>query len=208
MTTTRSTVSAASRPSAVRREVPAGRRRGWWGMVLTLGTDLALFACLIASYFYLRFVTSPVWPPDGISEPKLAKPWIMTAILLGSSIPLVVADLGIKSGRRGRLLLWGSVTVLMGLAFLVLQVTEYLEKIKEFDPTTNAYGSMFFAITGFHGLHVAIAVLMLSYVLVAAATGRITQSHHTLVRVVGLYWHTVGAVWIAIFGSLYLAVHL
>jgi cytochrome c oxidase subunit 3 len=206
---TTSATAAAIRPSALIREVPAGRRPGWWGMVLALTADVAAFASLIASYFYVRFVTSDLWPPDGISEPKLLKAWIMTALLVGSSGPLVWADLGIKKGRRGRLLVGGTLTLLMGLAFLYVQSSEYSEKLtKEFRPGTNAYGSLFFVITGFHGLHVIVGCLVMLLILIAAAFGKISRTHHALVRIAGLYWHTVGGVWVLIFGSLYLAAQL
>jgi cytochrome c oxidase subunit 3 len=203
-------LSAATRPSALAREVPAGRRPGWWGMVLTLVTDVAAFAALLAAYFYLRFVTAgDDWPPGAIAEPKLLKAWIMTALLITSSAPLFFADFGIKKGRRGRLLVGVGLAFLLGAAFLVVQGLEYHEKLtKEFTPGTNAYGSMFFVITGFHGLHVVIGLVMLLLILVAGASGRITQKHHALVRISGLYWHTVGAVWVFIFASLYLAAQL
>jgi heme/copper-type cytochrome/quinol oxidase subunit 3 len=204
------TAEAATRPRAVVREVPAGRRPGWWGMVLALVTDVAAFAALLASYFYLRFVTAgDNWPPGEIPEPKLLKAWIMTALLITSSAPLFVADFGIKKGRRGRLLAGVSVTVLLGAAFLVVQGLEYHEKLtKEFTPQTNAYGSLFFVITGFHGLHVIVGLLALLVLLVGGLSGRITAKHHAIVRITGLYWHTVGAVWVFIFGSLYLAAQL
>lgn len=204
-----STAEAATRPSALIREVPAGRRPGWWGMVLVLTADVAAFASLIASYFYVRFVTSTAWPPDGIAEPKLLKAWIMTALLVTSSAPLVWADLGIKKGRRGRLLAGGGLTLLMGLAFLYVQYSEYTEKLtKEFRPQTDAYGSLFFVITGFHGLHVILGCLIMGLILGAAALGKVSRTHHALVRVAALYWHTVGAVWVFIFASLYLAAQL
>lgn len=202
-------VEAATRPSALAREVPAGRRPGWWGMVLTLVADVAAFASLIASYFYTRFVTSTNWPPTGIEEPKLLKAWIMTALLVLSSAPLVYADLGIKKGSRTRLLTGGTLTLLMGLGFLYVQYSEYIEKMTtEFTGRTNAYGSLFFVITGFHGLHVILGCLAMFVVLTAAAAKKITKSHHALVRITALYWHTVGGVWVLIFLSLYLAAQL
>lgn len=206
---TATAAEASTRPSALAREVPAGRRPGWWGIVLTLVADVASFASLIASYFYTRFVTATNWPPDGISEPKLLKAWIMTALLVLSSAPLVYADLGIKKGHRGRLLAGGGLTLAMGVAFLYVQSSEYIEKLtKEFTPKTDAYGSLFFVITGYHGIHVLLGCLAMTVVLIAAATKRITKSHHALVRITALYWHTVGGVWVLIFLSLYLAAQL
>lgn len=195
-------------PSAVAREVPAGRRPGWWGTVLFLLTDVAVFAALLASYFYLRFVASPDWPPQGIEIPKLLKPAILTALLVPSSLPLIWADLGIKKGNRRRLIAGLVMTILLGAAFLVVQYTEYQEKLREYRPSTNAYGSLFYVITGWHGIHVAVGLVALLFVLMAAVTGRITRSHHARVRNVALFWHTVDAVWIAIALTVYVSPRL
>jgi cytochrome c oxidase subunit 3/cytochrome c oxidase subunit I+III len=208
MTSAQIATGAATRPAALAREVPAGRRPAWWGMVLFLVTDLAVFAGALASWFYLRFTAAAAWPPAGISEPKLVRPAVMTVVLLASSAPMVWADLGIKKGDRRRLITGILGTVLLGGGFLALQATEYSEKLKEFGPSQGAYGSMFYAITSFHALHVLLGIVALLFVATAAASGRITTSHHIRVRVVSLYWHTVDAVWVAILLSLYLSPHL
>jgi len=203
-----SVAEAVTRPGAAAREVPAGRRPGWWGTVLFLLTDVAVFAAMLASYFYLRFAANSEWPPAGIEVPKLLKPAILTVLLVPSSIPLIWADLGIKKGQRGRLIAGVSLTFLMGAAFLGVQYTEYAEKLKEYGPSSNAYGSLFYLITGWHGFHVLVGLLGLAFVLAAAISGRITKHHHARVRMIALFWHTVDAVWIAIVATVYLSPHL
>ncbi len=95
-------------------------------------------------------------------------------------------------------------TMVLGGAFLVLQGLEYSEKLATFTWTTNAYGSFFFTITGFHGFHVAVGLVMLGYTEVAALRGKFTRGRHERVRMVSVYWHFVDVVWVAVLTSLYL----
>ena len=199
---------AADRPAALAREFPAGRRPGWWGMVLALASDVSLFASLLAAYYYVRFVTSPIWPPAGDPLPKLAKASIMTGLLVVSVLPMAVADLGLKWGSRARLVLGGLVTALLGAAFVVLETFEWADELKGSWPTKNAYGSLFYAITGFHWVHVALGVLALLMFLVAAPAGRMHRGHHVVIRLFALYWYTSIVVWVLIYAALYWSVRL
>ena len=206
-----SVASAARRatpPEQLAREQPAGRPTAWWGMVLFVTTEATLFAALFASYFYLRFRSAPQWPPGGIRAPQLRLPLIMTVLLVSSSAPMWWADHGIRQGRSGRLKLGLAVTFALGATFLALQGHEYQTKLAEFTPRTNAYGSLFFGITGFHGAHVLLGLLMNAFVQVAAWRGRFTAERCLHVQLAALYWHFVDAVWIVILASLYLGPHL
>ena len=195
-------------PEALTREVPAGRQTGWWGMVLFITTEAAVFASLVASYFYLRFRATPEWPLGGIEQPTLRLPLIMSVILLSSSLPMHWADRGIRQGRVGRLRAGLAATFVLGAAFLALQGIEYAEKLREFTPRTNVYGSLFYAITGFHGLHVLVGLLMNLFIQVRAWLGHFGPDRHLHVAGVALYWHFVDAVWVVILLSLYLSPHL
>ena len=185
-----------------------GRSTGYWGMVILIFTEATLFAILLTSYWYLRFQHGPVWPPDGIKKPDLFLVSIMTPILLLSSGPMHWAELGAKRGRSWQLRLGLVLTLAMGGTFLGLQVVEYLQKVKEFTPRTNAYGSLFFTITGFHGLHVAVGLLMNLWLQWNAGRGRFSAERHLAVQNVTLYWHFVDAVWVFILVSIYLSPHL
>jgi cytochrome c oxidase subunit III len=199
---------AAPTAEEVADEAPAGRPTGWWGMVMFITTEATLFAALIASYFYLRFKSTPEWPPGGITAPELGLPLVMSAILLSSSLPMAWADRGIREGRVGRLRLGLALTFVLGATFLGLQGYEYVTKLEEFTPTTNVYGSLFYAITGFHGSHVMVGLLLILFVQVRAWLGHFSRARHLHVQTTAMYWHFVDAVWVIIMLSLYIGPHL
>jgi heme/copper-type cytochrome/quinol oxidase subunit 3 len=187
--------------------VEKGRAPGWWGMVMLIFTEATLFAILLTSYFYLRFQSGPVWPPDGIRKPDLGLILVMTPILLGSSLPVHWAGVGIRKGRQWQLRLGLLLTTLMGGTFLGLQAVEYATKLKEFTPRTDVYGSLFYTITGFHGAHVAVGLLLLIWLQVKAWRGGFTPDRRLAVEVITMYWHFVDAVWVFILTALYLSPH-
>jgi cytochrome c oxidase subunit III len=202
-------LAAATGAEALSTELPVGRSTGWWGMVMFVATEATLFACLLGSYFYLRFQYGPQWPPDGIEAPNLLKPLVMTAVLLPSSLPVVWAEYGMRRGQRWRLYCGLGATLVLGATFLALQATEYAEKLKNFTMTTDAYGSLFYVITGFHGLHVLVGLAMVSWLLAAAfQRGNFGAHRQERVRNVGIYWHFVDAVWAAILFTIYLSPRL
>jgi heme/copper-type cytochrome/quinol oxidase subunit 3 len=178
---------------------------GWWGMVWLIATEAMLFGALIASYFYLRFKTGVQWPPGEITKPTLELPLVMSAILWSSSIPVHMAERGIKRGNVRTLRVGLGIGFVLGAAFLGLQSVEYAEKLREFTPTTNAYGSLFFTITGFHGLHVLIGLHFNLWTQVRAWRGAFTQHRHVTVQNFTLYWHFVDAVWVFILATIYLS---
>jgi heme/copper-type cytochrome/quinol oxidase subunit 3 len=188
--------------------VTGPRSFSWWGMVLFICTEATLFGLLIASYFYLRFRAGPVWPPDGIPMPKLGTVLVMTPILLGSSIPVHLADRAVRKGhmlraRFGFLLGW-----LMGTTFLAIQlVKEYPETLKIFTPRTDVYGSLFFSLTGLHGIHVLVGLLMGLWVQVRLWKGAFDAERHVSVQNFSMYWHFVDVVWIFVFTTIYLTPH-
>jgi heme/copper-type cytochrome/quinol oxidase subunit 3 len=198
----------ATAAQALATESPSGHTPGWWGMVLFVTTEATLFATLLGSYFYIRFQYGPQWPPPGIEKPELTKPLIMTAILLPSSLPVIWAERGIRKGQRWRLRLGLLATLLMGSAFLALQATEYASKLKKFTITSNVYGSLFYAITGFHGTHVTVGLLMVAWLLAAALRGSFGSRRHERVRLTAIYWHFVDLVWIGILFTVYLSTRL
>jgi heme/copper-type cytochrome/quinol oxidase subunit 3 len=178
-----------------------GRRAlGWWGMILLVMTEAAFFATLLFAYFDL-LARNPDWPPGG--APHLRLSLLNTVLLLSSSLTFAWAEAGIRVGSGARLR-WGLLTTfLLGAVFLTVQGFEYAEQA--FTPATHAYGSLFFTITGFHGAHVAVGLLMLLVVQARAWLGHFDAEGHLAVKVTGLYWHFVDAVWIAVFTSLYLS---
>lgn len=185
------------------------RAFGWWGMVWLIATEATLFAALLASYFYLRFRYGPVWPPDGIEDPKLELPLVMSAILLSTTIPVHLAETGIKKGRQGRLKVGLALGFVLGAVFLGLTFgIEWPEKLREFGPTTNAYGSLYFTITGFHAAHVLVGLAFNAWTQVRAWRGAFSAERHLTVQNFAMYWHFVDVVWVFVFLTIYLSPHL
>ncbi|MFZ0626343.1 MAG: cytochrome c oxidase subunit 3 [Acidimicrobiia bacterium] len=177
-----------------------------WGTWLFIATEAMLFAALISSYFYIRFGADQ-WPLGGIEPPELVLAGLGTVLLVSSSLTAHWAERGAGSGSRFQMRLGLALTVLLGMGFIGIQAYEYTHST--FGPTTNAYGSLFFGITGFHGLHVIVGLIMLLTVgTVAWRTDRYDAEHHLPLRLAILYWHFVDIVWIFVFASLYVSVRL
>jgi heme/copper-type cytochrome/quinol oxidase subunit 3 len=198
-------VGQATEPAALATEMPSGRTLGWWGMVLFVATESAIFALLLGSYFYVRFQHGGGWPPGDMKKPELLKPLIMTALLLPSSLPVMWAERGIRKGQRWRLRLGLLATLLMGGGFIALQASEYMSKLKEYTFTTNVYGSLFYTITGFHGFHVTVGLIIIAWLLAAALRGSFGYKRHERVRLAAIYWHFVDVVWAGILFTIYLS---
>lgn len=178
-----------------------GREPAWWGMALLIATEAALFAYLLFSYFYVGSMARGAWPPGG--PPPLTLTLPNTFVLLASSATMWWADSAIKGGNSRRLTLGLIVTILLGAVFLVIQGTEYSHA--KFTPRTDAHGSLFYIVTGFHGAHVLIGLLILIFVLARAVRGHFRRDRRVGVTVAAMYWHFVDLVWLAVFTSLYLA---
>ncbi len=180
----------------------------WWGMVFLICTEAMLFGSLIASYFYLRFTSGPIWPPDGLAKPELALPLAMTAILWSSSVPVHLADRAARRGRMATLKVGLALGFVLGATFLGLQVVvEYPRVLEEFSPTTNAYGSLFFALTGLHGSHVAVGLAFNLWTQARAYAGAFDADRHVTVKNFTMYWHFVDAVWAFVLATIYLSPH-
>lgn len=182
-------------------------RRGTVAMQLFILTEAMLFVMLFFAYFYLGHV-APKWPTE---PPKLRLALPMLGILVGSSIVLyLLAERGLKEGRLARARVGVLLTVLLGVVFLVLQVFEYRDRLRTLLPTTNAYGSIFYAITTLHGAHVVLGLLMLCYLLVLpqAQWGPAHRPPHHALHNIGLYWHFVDAVWVVVVALLYVLPNL
>jgi heme/copper-type cytochrome/quinol oxidase subunit 3 len=180
---------------------------GWWGMLGLITTEALLFSGLIASYFYLRFRAGPHnWPPRGIAPPDLVLPLIMTVILWSSSIPVHYADRAIRRGNQRGLRLGLFAGFLLGATFLAIQLAvEWPQTLKLFKPQTNAYGSLFFTLTGFHGFHVFVGLAISVFIQVRAGQGAFDRHRHLMVQNFAMYWHFVDAVWALILFTVYLS---
>ncbi|HEV2766401.1 MAG TPA: cytochrome c oxidase subunit 3 [Acidimicrobiales bacterium] len=187
---------------------PASPRRrtyptGWWGMVVLIMTEAMIFAGLLSSYFFVRAI-SPEWPLGHIEPPELKRISLFTVVLLGSSVPIFWAESAIRKGNQRGLRLGLLLSFLLGAIFMANLFFEYEEL--HFGVRDNAYASLYYAITGLHGLHVFVGLVMNLVVQIKAWQGKFTASRHLTVEIFGLYWHFVDVVWIFVFSSLYVSV--
>ena len=172
-----------------------------WGMVLFLVTDVMTFS---AGFVYYFFVRTGSWPPGELPHLLSSLVLVNTALLVASSVTLHYAHHALREGHRRRFLALFAVTVLLGVVFVGGQLLEYYELlVVEGAAYNDVFGSAFFALTGLHGLHVALGVLLLVLVLVRALAGQFSAERHTAVATASMYWHFVDAVWIFLVVTLY-----
>jgi len=133
-------------------------------------------------------------------------PLLNTLILLTSSVTVTIAHHALRGGHRGRILLFLGLTVLLGASFLYCQAHEYMEAYKELNLTLHSgvYGSTFFMLTGFHGLHVTLGTIMLAVIWLRVLKGHFSKDHHFGFEAVAWYWHFVDVVWLCLFLFVYI----
>jgi len=154
-----------------------------------------------------------VWPtngPKGIGGafetiPAFGLPALNTLILLSSGVTVTLAHHALKHDNRKGLIGWLFATVALGLTFLFVQGFEFHHAYAELNLTlgSGAYGSTFFMLTGFHGLHVTIGAIMLTVMLIRSMKGHFTPNHHFAFEAAAWYWHFVDVVWLGLFIFVY-----
>ena len=153
------------------------------------------------------------WPTNGPADvggkfeiiPAFGLPAINTAILLSSGVTITIAHHALKARNRGILKIFLALTFILGFLFVGLQATEYAHAYHELNLTlgSGVYGSTFFMLTGFHGLHVTIGAIMLTVIWLRVLKGHFTPKHHFAFEGVAWYWHFVDVVWLGLFIFVY-----
>jgi cytochrome c oxidase subunit 3/cytochrome o ubiquinol oxidase subunit 3 len=168
-----------------------------------LGSECLLFGALISTYLLYknRSVTGP-YPHDVYDIPFTSASSFM---LLMSSLTMVLALAAIQRGDLRRLRIWLLATASLGGLFVTGQVYEFTSFYREgLSLHTNLFGSSFFVMTGFHGVHVTLGIIMLLSLYTISARGGLGPEKAEVVELIGLYWHFVDIVWIVIFTVVYL----
>lgn len=180
------------------------------GMWLFLGTDAMSFAGFLIAYGVIRARYSDIWPHPVEALGGVGLSGFMTFWLICSSVSMVMAIDSCKRKNRKALLTWLGWTILGGVGFLGMQAYEYTHLIHEgitftnFAEGINLFGSTFYSITSFHGLHVLTGTLYLMYIFKLALDGRFDKGDYNLLEIAGLFWHFVDLVWILVFTFVYL----
>jgi heme/copper-type cytochrome/quinol oxidase subunit 3 len=172
-------------------------------MWLFLGSECLLFGGLISTYMLYRNRQSPQLGPDQLWDIPFTS--VTSFVLLMSSLTMVMAVSGAKRKDERRARLWLTVTALLGGLFLAGQVYEFTSFYREgLGYTTSLFSSSFYTLTGFHGVHVAVGIIMLLSLVTMLAKNKVLTDKAEVIEMIGLYWHFVDVVWIVIFTLVYL----
>ncbi len=173
-----------------------------FGMFTFLASEAMLFAGLIGGYIVLR-LSNPNYIPAGVHLPVL-QTLAATAVLVGSSFTCIWGERQARAHKRPTWALF--ITIVMGSLFLLNQVFEWSHLYHEgiWFNTYGTFASSFFTLTGFHGLHVFIGVLLLIAAWMLSLAGKFDGNNHNFLDCASLYWHFVDIVWIVVFAIIYL----
>ena len=203
------------------------------GMMWFIFSEVMFFAAFFGALFYARALSVPwlggdghgaltnyflwphfsaAWPTNGPAAVGGAfptvSPWgiplLNTLLLLSSGVTITIAHHALRAGNRKQLLIFLALTVLLGVTFLGYQAHEYAEAYSHnLTLGSGVYGSTFFMLTGFHGLHVTLGAIMLTVIWFRCAKGHFTKDNHFGFEAVAWYWHFVDVVWLGLFLFVY-----
>jgi heme/copper-type cytochrome/quinol oxidase subunit 3 len=175
------------------------RKAAMW---VFLGSECMFFGAMISSFLLYRTSTGTGPGPEIFSVPFTSA---SSFILLMSSLTMVLAHNAFEANDSRQTRIWMSATALLGATFLAGQIFEFTEFVHEgLTLSVSPFGSSFYMLTGFHGAHVAVGVLMLTVMVLLSLQGRLQRDSGLNVELVALYWHFVDIVWIVIFTVVYL----
>jgi cytochrome c oxidase subunit 3 len=206
-----------------------------WSMSWFIFSEVMFFGAFFTALWWMRAHSVPalggvdnalLWPdfkaawpthspgttasPAGIIEPfetmtPFWLPTINTALLLTSGVTLTIAHHLLREGKRGATVLWMWITVLLGIAFILVQGYEYYHAYTGMNLklSSGAYGSTFFMLTSFHGFHVVVGMLMLLFITIRLMKGHFTPDRHFGFEGAAWYWHFVDVVWLFLYTLVY-----
>lgn len=176
-----------------------------FAIVIFILSEVALFGGLFSGYLYNMFPAS-IWPPSNTPAgvPPLGFAIILTVVLLLSSVTIQIAESKLDRGDKDSFKTFLILTMFLGALFLAGQAREWTKLIGEgFTVSTNAYGTFFYVITGFHGSHVLVGVILQLFVLLLVVKGTVSEKRQTILKACGYYWHFVDGVWLLVLSLIY-----
>ncbi|MFK3937067.1 cytochrome (ubi)quinol oxidase subunit III [Alkalihalobacillus sp. NPDC078783] len=190
-------------PSHPERATLEGKNKflGFW---FFLGGETILFATFFGTYLGLRNGTAD--GPTSADIFHLELVFIMTMLLLTSSLTSVLAMSAMKKNNFRSMMIWLVITVVLGLGFLGMEIYEFYQYVNEynFGFTTSAFASAFYSLVGLHGAHVTFGLCWITLLIVRYARSGITLTNAPKFYVASLYWHFIDVVWVFIFTVVYL----
>jgi cytochrome c oxidase subunit 3 len=170
------------------------------GMLLFIISETMVFGAFFTAYFFIRVGEGDRWPAPGTHLPVVPT-LINTAILVSSSFTMHWAQTAIRRGNRNALKAGMLTTFLLGATFLFLQINEYIHL--GFAPQDAAQQTVFYSLTGLHGCHVIVGLILLLTVNIRAFRGHYSPEDHRGVEIPGIYWHFVDIMWLIVYTTVY-----
>jgi heme/copper-type cytochrome/quinol oxidase subunit 3 len=167
----------------------ASRANGWYGMLVLVATEAALFGTLIGTYVYLRFQTA-TWPPRGDAPPSVAAPLVLSLVLLSTAATMAYASRAAAGGRRGAAIWAVALTLVVQAGYLATQAHLYVDDLATLSPRTDAYASIYFTMLAVHHAHVGIGIVLDGWILARLARG-LTRYRQAALGAIALYWYFV-----------------
>jgi cytochrome c oxidase subunit 3 len=171
------------------------------GVMIWLGSEFMFFSGLFAAFFTIRSHWGAHWPPPG-TKLDTYQALVFTFVLLASSPTMQFGVWAEERGERRKARVWIVVSFLLGAAFLANQMYEW--KTLPFRPHTNVYGSLFYVMSGLHGLHVLLGLVAMILLLARMIGPRGDPGETPVFQAVSYYWHFVDIIWIGLFSCLFL----
>ena len=191
-------------PAPPVRPNPTIGSNAWVGTLMFLGAEAMFFAGLIGAYIVFRF-GSAIWPPPFQPRLPVGVTGVNTLILVASAVTMRWSLKAVRVNDRKTLIRCLAYTAVLGGIFLLIQGFEWLRLIHfGLTVSSSVYGSLFYTLIGFHGLHVFGALIWLLVVLVRAKQGRFSRESHVGLQTCGMYWTFVVALWPVLYGLVYL----
>jgi cytochrome c oxidase subunit III len=195
---------AAGDPAHAHMDAAQAYEAAKLGIWTFLATEVLLFGGLFTAYIVFRLKFPQMFHADHFHLNRILG-GVNTIVLICSSLTVALGIAAIRKGKQDLLKLYLSLTILLAAAFLGIKYVEWTEKFAHgLFPDTDVFFSLYFVMTGLHGLHVLGGILVLGGVLVLAGKGRFSEHYYTPVEISGLYWHFVDLVWIYLFPLFYL----
>jgi cytochrome c oxidase subunit 3 len=174
------------------------------GVIIWLGSEVMFFSSLFAAFFTIRAHAS-VWPPTG-AHLDVVRAGIFTAVLVSSSFTMQKAVFDQEAGNRRSAKIWVVATLVLGTLFVANQFYEWIDlsRIPATNPTVTSFGSLFYIMSGLHGLHVTLGLVAMIFLLGRLKGPKGDPGETPVFQGVSYYWHFVDVVWIGLYACLFL----
>jgi heme/copper-type cytochrome/quinol oxidase subunit 3 len=182
----------------------AARRLGlpssWWAIAMLVATEGTLMGCFVATYYYLR-IRAPEWPPPGIPEPRVVVPLVLAAVLAATSVPMQLASVAARAGRLAAARWFVLAALLVQAGYFAYEMVDFHDQLQQFQPSTDAYGSIYYTLLGADHAHVFVGLLLDVWLLAKLVRGLTTYRLNATVAVTW-YWHFVNVLTLVVIGTL------